>query len=163
MDGRLLTFTWNQASWVHRRMSQAVIKSTPAQITESTVSMFELTTFSIQQQITRSVRMMSHLLQCRRHGLRPQQALDTTRRKTEILSFHRIILFKQHQTPLKTVLLKSRRQNFLHSDLLYDRKCFLILGDGFTQVPGNSGCVVSLWLQYVAGHVHQVDALSADH
>ncbi|KAG7234904.1 hypothetical protein INR49_003641 [Caranx melampygus] len=25
-----LTLTWNQASWVHRRMSQAVIKSTPA-------------------------------------------------------------------------------------------------------------------------------------
>lgn len=28
-DGRLLTFTWNQASWEHRRMSQAVIRSTP--------------------------------------------------------------------------------------------------------------------------------------
>lgn len=47
------------------------------------------------------------------------------------------------------------------SDLLYDGERLLILDDCFSDVPGNSGRVVALRLEYVAGHVHQVNTWTA--
>lgn len=43
------------------------------------------------------------------------------------------------------------------SDPLNNGECLLILCDFFPDVPGNSGCVLAHWLEYVTGHIFQVD------
>lgn len=43
------------------------------------------------------------------------------------------------------------------TDPLYYRECLLICCNLFPNVPRDSGHVVTLWLEYVRGHVSQVD------